>query len=142
MQIAWPSAWKVGPPIGVRPGSVHSAHDRRDVLEPVVIRYRYRRLRRYFRGDAAFALPDIHEFPEADGYTYATRLKANGPLQACISHPLTRAVGGPLNHVRRTCPSFRYQAGSWDRKRRVVAKVDRSEERRVGKECVSTFRPR
>src|SRR3546814_4443618 len=82
MQIAWPSAWKVGPPIGVRPGSVHSAHDRRDVLEPVVIRYRYRRLRRYFRGDAAFALPDIHEFPEADGYTYATRLKANGPLQA------------------------------------------------------------
>src|SRR3546814_8653750 len=76
------------------------------------------------RGDAAFALPDIHEFPEADGYTYATRLKANGPLQACISHPLTRAVGGPLNHVRRTCASFSYQAGSWDRKRRVVAKVD------------------
>src|SRR3546814_3715625 len=41
-----------------------------------------------------------------------------------ISHPLTRAVGGPLNHVRRTCASFSYQAGSWDRKRRVVAKVD------------------
>src|SRR3546814_11405028 len=95
---------------------------------------------------------DIHEFPEADGYTYATRLKANGPLQACISHPLTRAVGGPLNHVRRTCASFSYQAGSWDRKRRVVATVDwhpgehyprvRSEERRVEKECGSPCRSR
>src|SRR3546814_16704477 len=52
MQIAWPSAWKVGPPIGVRPGRVHSAHDRRDVLEPVVIRVRYRSLRRSFRGDS------------------------------------------------------------------------------------------
>jgi hypothetical protein len=29
-----------------RPGNVHSAHDWRDVLEPVVARYRDRRLRR------------------------------------------------------------------------------------------------
>jgi len=90
----------------------------------VVTRYRERRLRRYFRGDAAFASPDIHEFPEAEGYTYAIRLKTNAVLQACILHLLTRAVGGPLNHVRRTYASFSYQAGSWDRKRRVVAKVE------------------
>jgi len=108
----------------LRPGNVHSAHDWRDVLEPVVTRYRDRRLRRYFRGDAAFASPDIYEFLEAEGYTYAIRLKANAVLQECISHLLTRPVGRPPNHVRRAYASFSYQAGSWDRKRRVVAKVE------------------
>ena len=39
----------------LRPGNVHSADRWRDVLEPVVERYRERDLRRYFRGDAAFA---------------------------------------------------------------------------------------
>ncbi|HSM16782.1 MAG TPA: IS1380 family transposase [Gemmatimonadales bacterium] len=108
----------------LRPGNVHSAHDWRDVLEPVVARYRDRRLRRYFRGDAAFASPDIYEFLEAEGYTYAIRLKANAVLQECIAHLLTRPVGRPPNHVRHFHASFGYQAGSWDRKRRVVAKVE------------------
>jgi len=33
-------------------------------------------------------------------------------------------LGRPPNHVRRYYASFSYQAGSWDRKRRVVAKVE------------------
>ena len=48
----------------LRPGNVHSADGWRDVLEPVVERYRERDLRRYFRGDAAFAAPDMYEFLE------------------------------------------------------------------------------
>ena len=64
----------------LRPGNVHSAHGWRDVLEPVVARYRDRKLRRYFRGDAAFASPDIYEYLEAEGYTYVIRLKANAVL--------------------------------------------------------------
>ena len=108
----------------LRPGNVHSAHGWRDVLEPVVARYRDRELRRYFRGDAAFASPDIYEFLEAESYTYAIRLKANAVLQASIAHPLTRPVGRPPNHVRRFHASFSYRAGSWDRERRVVAKVE------------------
>ena len=108
----------------LRPGNVHSAHGWRDVLEPVVTRYRDRKLRRYFRGDAAFAAPDLYEFLEAEGYKYAIRLKANAVLQESIAHLLTRPVGRPPNHVRRFHARFSYQAGSWDRKRRVVAKVE------------------
>ena len=108
----------------LRPGNVHSAHGWRDVLEPVVARYRDRKLRRYFRGDAAFASPDIYEYLEAEGYTYVIRLKANAVLHESIAHLLTRPVGRPPNHVRRYYASFSYQAGSWDRKRRVVAKVE------------------
>ena len=108
----------------LRPGNVHSAHEWRDVLEPVVARYRDHKLRRYFRGDAAFAAPDIYEFLEAEGFTYAIRLKANAVLQVCIAHLLTRPVGRPPSHVRRFHARFSYRAGSWDKKRRVVAKVE------------------
>jgi hypothetical protein len=35
-----------------------------------------------------------------------------------------RKIGRPPNRVRRHYASFSYQAGSWDKKRRVVAKVE------------------
>ncbi len=108
----------------LRPGNVHSADGWRDVLAPVVERYRERDLRRYFRGDAAFASPDIYEFLEAEGFLYAIRLPRNPILQESIGHLLTRPVGRPPNHVRRYYASFSYQAGSWNKKRRVVAKVE------------------
>ena len=108
----------------LRPGNVHSADGWREVLEPVVKRYRERNLRRYFRGDAAFAAPDIYEFLEAEGFLYAIRLKANTVLQECIAHLLTRPVGCPPKHVRRYYASFSYRAKSWDKVRRVVAKVE------------------
>ena len=108
----------------LRPGNVHSADGWRGVLEPVVERYRKRDLRRYFRGDAAFASPDIYGFLEAEDFLYAIRLSKNQVLQESIGHLLTRPVGRPPNHVRRYYASFSYQAGSWDRKRRVVAKVE------------------
>jgi hypothetical protein len=37
------------------------------VLEPVIARYRDTVKRLYFRGDAAFANPEIYEFLEAEG---------------------------------------------------------------------------
>ena len=96
----------------------------RDVLEPAVERYRERNLRCYFRGDAAFASPDIYEFLEDAGFLYAIRLKANNILQGRIAHLLIRPVGRPPNHVRRYYANFSYKAGSWDTKRRVVAKLE------------------
>ena len=94
------------------------------MLKPVVVRYQGRNLRRYFRGDAAFALPDLYEYLEAEGFLYAIRLPKNQILQESIGYLLTRPVGRPPNHVLRFYASFSYQAGSWDRKRRVVAKVE------------------
>ena len=51
----------------LRPGNVHSADGWRGVLEPVVSRYRGKGTRLYFRGDAAFANPDIYQFLEVEG---------------------------------------------------------------------------
>src|SRR5271155_1662898 len=108
----------------LRPGNVHSADGWRGVLEPVVARYRSTVKRRYFRGDAAFANPEIYEFLEAEGMGYAIRLPANRVLQDKIGYLLKCPVGRPPQEVRRYYASFRYQAGSWTKPRRVAAKVE------------------
>jgi hypothetical protein len=68
----------------LRSGNVYSAAGWREVLKPVVVRYRGTVKRRYFRGDAAFANPEICEFLEAEGYSYAIRLPTNPVLQGKI----------------------------------------------------------
>jgi hypothetical protein len=78
----------------------------------------------YFRGDAAFANPEIYEFLEAQGAGYTIRLPANRVLQDRIGYLLKRPVGRPPHEVRRYYASFRYQAQSWRKPRRVVAKLE------------------
>ena len=74
----------------LRPGNVHSAEDWRVVMEPVVERYLERQLRRYFRANAAFAKPEIYEFLETEGYSYAIRLPTNTVrLVHCESDPIS-----------------------------------------------------
>src|SRR5215472_4416787 len=108
----------------LRPGNVHSADGWRVVLEPVIARHRGTVKRLYFRGDAAFASPEIYEFLEAEGMGYAIRLPANSILQSKIGYLLKRPVGRPPHELRRYFASFCYQAQSWRKPRRVVAKVE------------------
>ncbi len=98
----------------LRPGNVHSADDWEGVLKPVVVRYKSRKVRLYFRGDAAFASPEMYEYLEAEGFLYAIRMSTNQILQESIAHLLTRPVGRPPNHVRRYSSIFIFRAGSWD----------------------------
>ncbi len=69
-------------------------------------------------------MPEVYEFLEAESFKYAIRLPANWMLQDCVAHLLKRPVGRPLNDVRHYYASFSYQAGTWDKPRRVVAKVE------------------
>jgi Transposase DDE domain group 1 len=108
----------------LRPGNVHSADGWRTVLEPVIAHYRGIVKHLYFRGDAAFANPEVYEFLEAEGASYTIRLPANHVLQDKIGHLLKRPVGRPPLEVRRYYASFRYQAQSWNKPRHVVAKIE------------------
>jgi Transposase DDE domain group 1 len=85
-----------------------------DVLKPVVARYQGKVSRIYFRADAAFAMPEVYEFLEAERIKYAIRLPANQVLQSRIGYLLTRPVGRPPHHVRRFHANFSYQAGTWN----------------------------
>jgi Transposase DDE domain group 1 len=93
---------------GLRSGNVHSADGWKDVLEPVVARYRGKFKRRYFRADAAFANPEVYESLEAEGYKYAIRVPANQILQQRIGYLLKRPVGRPPIEVRRYYANFSY----------------------------------
>jgi len=91
---------------------------------PVIDRYRHLDIPKFFRGDAAFAIPALYQVLEKAGYLYAIRLKANAVLEREIEHLLTRPVGRPSRKPKVFCHSFQYRAKSWMRSRRVVAKVE------------------
>ena len=55
---------------------------------------------------------------------YAIRLPANQVLQGEIEHLLTRPVGRPPRKPIVWFADFSYRAASWDRARRVIAKVE------------------
>src|SRR6266446_1123646 len=82
----------------LRPGNVHSADGWREVLEPVVSRYRGRVKRLYFRGDAAFANPEVYEFFEAEGMSYTIRLPAN---RVCRTRSATSSSVRSVDRRRR-----------------------------------------
>ena len=66
----------------------------------------------------------MYEFLEAERVGYTIRLPANRVLQDRIGHLLKRPVGRAPHEVRRYFASFGYQAQSWKKSRRVVAKVE------------------
>ena len=90
----------------LRAGNVHSADGCDDVLKPVVARYQGKVSRIYFRADAAFAMPEVYEFLEAERIKYAIRLPANQVLQSRIGNePPGRARGRVLQRAQH--PGFR-----------------------------------
>jgi len=108
----------------LRQGNVHSADRWKELLEPIVRRYENKKVRKYFRGDAAFAKPEIYEYLEEKGLLYSIRLPANDVLYDEIKHLLTRPVGRPSRKPVVWFHDFKYQAASWQKRRRVVAKVE------------------
>jgi len=108
----------------LRPGNVHSADGWQDLLEPIVDRYKHTGKKLYFRGDAAFASPDVYEYLEDNNILYAIRIKSNSRLYDHIDHLLTRPVGRPSAKPKFFYHDFLYRAGSWDRTRRVIAKIE------------------
>ena len=108
----------------LRRGNHASAKFWRRVLLPVIERYRHLSIPKFFRGDAAFANPALYRLLEEVGYRYAIRLKANAVLEREIEHLLTRPVGRPSHKPKVFYHCFQYQAKSWQRSRRVVAKIE------------------
>lgn len=77
-----------------------------------------------FRGDAGFARPKIYEYLEGEGYEYAIRLPANQVLGREIDRFLTVHQIPKPGHPVVDYHDFSYQAGAWDKPRRVVAKIE------------------
>ena len=108
----------------LRPGNVHSADGWDELLLPEIDRQQTLGKEVVFRGDAAFAKPELYEALEERDVKYAIRLPANDNLQRNIRELLTRPVGRPSQKPVFRFKSFLCQAASWTVARRVVAKVE------------------
>ena len=108
----------------LRPGNVHSAEDWKELLLPEIERQQKLGKEVVFRADAAFAKPEIYEALEEREVKYAIRIPANDSLQRDIEELLTRPVGRPSVKPLVEYKGFLYQAASWGKARRVVAKVE------------------
>jgi hypothetical protein len=110
--------------VRLRPGNVHSAEGWEELLLPEIDRQQAQGKEVAFRGDAAFAKPELYESVEARETKYAIRLPANDNLERKVAQLLTRPLGRPSYKPVVRYKSFFYQAASWTRARRVVAKVE------------------
>jgi len=108
----------------LRPGNVHSAEGWEELLLSEIDRQQAQSKEVAFRGDAAFAKPELYQALEEREVKYAIRLPANDNLQRNIAELLTRPVGRPSYKPMIWFKSFLYQAASWKTARRVVAKVE------------------
>jgi Transposase DDE domain group 1 len=108
----------------LRPGNVSSAEGWEELPLPEIDRQQAQGKEVAFRGDAAFARPEIYEAHEARQVKYAIRLPANANLERKITKLLIRPVGRPSFKPVVRYKSFLYRAASWAKARRVVAKVE------------------
>ena len=107
----------------LRPGNVHSAEDWDELLLPEIDFQQEQGKEIVFRADAAVAKPEVYETLEERGVQYAIRIPANKSLEWEIADLLFRPPGRPHKPLVRY-KSFRYQAESWSKPRRIVAKVE------------------
>jgi len=109
----------------LRPGNVHSADGTLTFITPVVERYRPWFKLFWLRGDAAFANPEIYDYCEDKRITYFIRLPSNANLMRLLEPHLNRPVGRPpKSGIQVKIVDLHYQAKSWSRPRRVVAKIE------------------
>ena len=124
--------------LSLRPGNAHAALGADDDLQYLVTRLRqaWPDVVIVVRADSAFGIPRMYEVCERLGLTYTFGLTANAVLQRQVEPLLQQAVADyaqerqqaqqeerPAQPVRRF-EGFWYQAGTWDRARYVVAKVE------------------
>jgi len=106
----------------LRPGNVHSAEGWEELLLPEIERHQRQGKEVVFRADAAFAKPELYDALEERDVKYTIRLPANDKLERYVVELLTRPVRRPSYKPVVRFKSFLYQAASWTRARRVVAK--------------------
>ena len=120
-----------GKPVAVllRPGKTPSGAEVRTLLKHLVrrIRRHWPRTRIVFRGDSHYGRTEAMAWCEANGVDYIFGLAGNPVLHAlaydvAVDLKMRRAEAGA--EKMRTFAAFAYAAHSWNRKRRVIARLE------------------
>ncbi len=112
----------------LRPGNTHASRGAVAILRRIVdkLRQEWPAVEIELRADAGFAVPEVYEYCEAEGIEYVVGMVSNSRLEQLAEPLLERAKAeyGQTEQKVRLLSEFEYQAGSWDRSRRVVSKAE------------------
>lgn len=116
--------------VDLRKGASYCGKGADTFLKPLLDEYTlyYPRIAPILRGDSGFAMPELYtlveHYPKA---RYVIRLKENAVLDANVEDALAKAKQMHDEKPSQCCEmlgEFQYCAGSWERERRIVYKVD------------------
>jgi hypothetical protein len=116
----------------LRPGTVHGSCGAVDILKAIVqkLRAAWPEVRICVRSDNGLAVPELYQFCEAEHLPYAFGYATNAVLQRATATAFEGLqtyyafYGHREPHVQRFEEIGDYQADSWDRPRRIVAKLE------------------
>jgi hypothetical protein len=126
----------------LRAGNTHASNSSVALLKRIVCRLRLRwpEVEIEIRADAGFAVPAVYDYCEEEGIAYTIALITNERLKEMAEGLLEEAS----EEYERTARKVRlfsedlYQAGSWNKKRRVVYKAEVMEQGTNRRFVVST----
>lgn len=116
----------------LRPGTVHASCGAVTTLRPIVqaLRAAWPDVTILVRGDSGLATPEVYEFCEAEGLLYAFGYSSNNVLKERTEAAL-RDLQTYYTFYQQREPAVQrfevledYQADSWSRPRRIVAKIE------------------
>jgi hypothetical protein len=116
----------------LRPGTVHASCGAVTTLQPIVraLRAAWPNVLILVRGDSGLATPEVYEFCEAEGLLYAFGYSSNDVLKERTAEALAdlETYYAFYQYREPTVQRFEvfedYQADSWSRPRRIVAKIE------------------
>jgi Transposase DDE domain group 1 len=126
----------------LRPGNTHASNSAVALLKRIVggLRERWPEVSIEIRADAGFAVPAVYDYCEAEGITYTVGLITNSRLQEMSENLLAEAKERYETEGEkvRLFSEGLYGAGSWEKKRRVLYKVEAMEKGTNTRFIVST----
>lgn len=115
----------------LRPSNIDGAKYAGAILKIIVskIRERWPSIRVIFRGDCAFARKHIFHWCENNEVEYIVGIGGNKVLQSKVKDKAEELITKQkeLGCEQKEYMSFKYQAGSWKKERRIIAKIEASE---------------
>ena len=115
----------------LRPGNVHASRRVVAILKRIVKRLWevYPRTEIVVRADAGFAIPELYDYCEAEGLEYVIGLITNDRLLAYAEElsERARAAYAQSKLKQRLFTETEYQAGSWEKERRVIIKAEHND---------------
>jgi hypothetical protein len=115
---------------GLRAGNVYTSRKAVRFVGPVFKKYskRFREIPLYLRADSGFAKPGIYETSEEYSIFYAIRLKANAKLYDLAKFFVEKSAQKTQDKLYKKqviYGQFNYKAGSWNKKRKVIVKIEK-----------------